>query len=215
MEDLNLKIKVPPADQIVSEYKQLLVVLSGPSGVGKDAVINRLRMLDRPWHFVVTTTTRKKRPKESEGIDYNFVSNQEFWKMVNEGEFLEHAEVYGNLYGVPKKEVKNAIKSGKHAILKIDVQGAATIRDKIPNAVFIFMMPNSMNELAYRLKERSTENKADMEIRIRIAHGEVEYAKEFEYLVVNWDFQIDRTAECIDAIITAETCKVKPRIISI
>lgn len=202
-------------NQPIRNTVQLLVIISGPSGVGKDAVMDQLKLLDRPWHFVVTTTTRKKRPKEVAGVDYNFVTKDDFSRMAREGSFLEQAEVYGNWYGVPKEEVRKAILIGKHAILKLDIQGAATIRNILPTAISIFMVPATIQELESRLLKRSTENKVELDVRVNIARSELEHSEEFEYIVVNRESEIDRTTAYIDAIITAEMCKSVPRITSI
>ena len=128
----------------------LLVVLSGPSGVGKDAALAKLKELDRPWHFVVTATTRPQRPGEQNGRDYIFLDHDAFLKMRDDGEFLEYAEVYGRWYGVPRSQVRNGFDSGKDVILKVDVQGAETVRKIAPEAVFVFMVPGTFEELKGR-----------------------------------------------------------------
>ncbi|HET7376368.1 MAG TPA: guanylate kinase, partial [Anaerolineae bacterium] len=139
------------------ESHSLLVVLSGPSGVGKDSVLNRMKELGLPFHFVVTMNSRPKRPTEIEGVDYHFVSVNQFVAMIEHGELLEHAVVYGDYKGIPKRQVKEALASGKDVLLRIDVQGAATIRRLVPQALLIFLMAGSESELAQRLNERYTE----------------------------------------------------------
>ena len=129
----------------------LLVVLSGPSGVGKDAALAELKELARPWHFVVTATTRPQRPGERDGVDYIFLDSDTFSAMKDRSEFLECAQVYGRWYGVPRSQVLKGFQEGKDVILKIDVQGAETVRRLAPGAVFIFMLPSSFQELQGRL----------------------------------------------------------------
>lgn len=193
----------------------LLVVLSGPSGVGKDAALEVLKKLDRPWHFVVTATTRPQRPGERDGVDYIFLESDTFARMKDSGDFLECAEVYGRWYGVPRSQVRMGLDAGKDVILKIDIQGAETVRSMTPEAVFIFMVPGSVDELRERLSLRKTENSEEMELRLSTAKEELAVADRFEYRVVNEDGCLDRAIADIDAIITAEKCRVKPRRINL
>ena len=193
----------------------LLVVLSGPSGVGKDAALSAMRGLDRPWHFVVTATTRPKRFSETHGTDYIFLEPGTFEEMVAGGEFLECAQVYGTWYGVPKSQVREALDRGLDTILKIDVQGAATIKRLAPQAVFIFLAPTSMEELGHRLSRRATEAAGDLEVRTRIAWHEMEHLPDFDYRVENPDCRLHEAVASIDAIITAEKCRVPPRQVSV
>ena len=139
-------------------FPSLLVVLSGPSGVGKDAALAELRKLDRSWHFVVTATTRKIRSGEVHGTDYIFLDEPTFLEMKERDEFVESAQVYGNWYGVPKSQITSALEQGKDVILKIDVQGAATVKKIAPNALFIFIVPGTFEELRERLSQRMTES---------------------------------------------------------
>ena len=189
----------------------LLVVLSGPSGVGKDAALAKLKELDRPWYFVMTATTRPQRPGEQDGRDYIFLDHDTFLKMRDDGEFLEYAEVYGRWYGVPRSQVRNGFDAGKDVILKIDVQGAETVRKIAPEAVFVFMMPGTFEELKGRLSQRMTESSTEMELRLRTAREELGRMDEFDYRVVNHDDRLDQAINDIDAIITAEKCRVVPR----
>ena len=193
----------------------LLVVLSGPSGVGKDAALNALRKLERPWHFTVTATTRPMRPGEGEGVDYIFLEPPKFQVMMEKGEFLECAQVYGNWYGVPRQQVREAMEKGLDVILKVDVQGADTIRKLAPQAVFIFLAPSSMEELRRRLSSRATESASDLEIRMPIASAEMERLSAFDYRVLNGDGCLDDAVACIDAIISAEKCRIPPRRVSV
>ena len=189
----------------------LLVVLSGPSGVGKDAVLSRLKGLDRPWHFVVTATTRPQRTAERDGVDYIFLDTTSFLQMKDQGEFLECAEVYGRWYGVPKSQVRHGLQSGQDVILKIDVQGAETVRRLAPEAVFIFMVPGNVDELRERLAQRMTESPLEIELRLRVAQEELGRASEFDHRVVNADGGLDQAVADIDAIIEAEKRRVVPR----
>ncbi len=189
----------------------LLVVLSGPSGVGKDAALEVLKKLDRPWHFVVTATTRPQRAGETDGVDYIFLETEAFARMKDSGDFLECAEVYGRWYGVPRSQVRLGMDAGKDVILKIDIQGAETVRSMAPEAVFIFMIPGSVDELRERLSLRKTESSQEMELRLSIAKEELAAADRFEYRVINENGCLDRAIADIDAIITAEKCRVKPR----
>ena len=189
----------------------LLVVLSGPSGVGKDAVLSELRRLDRPWHFAVTATTRPMRPGERDGVDYIFLDPDTFARMRERDEFIECAEVYGRWYGVPRSQARDALRSGKDVFLKIDVQGAATIRRMAPEALLIFLIPPSSEELRQRLSGRMTESPDDMERRLRTAETELEQVRHFDYRVVNRDGLLAQAVADIDAIIAAEKCRVVPR----
>ena len=193
----------------------LLVVLSGPSGVGKDAVLNELRKLDRPWHFVVTATTRAKRPRERDGVDYIFLDPDTFARMRERDQFLECAEVYGRWYGVPRGQARDALHSGKDVILKIDVQGAATIRIMAPEALLIFLIPPSVSDLQQRLQGRMTESAPELERRLRTAEEELTRIQEYDYRVVNENHGLHQAAADIDAIIAAEKCRVTPRLVQL
>jgi len=187
----------------------MLVVLSGPSGVGKDSVLRQLKGLSRNWHFTVTATTRSVRPGEDDGIDYLFLDRDTFHQKVRKGEFLECAEVYGNWYGVPRIQVSKALENGMDVIIKADVQGAATIKNLVPEAIFIFLMPPSHEELERRLRERKTETTPDLELRIRTAMEELYQLPLFDYVVVN--DHLEAAASRIDAIVTAEKCRIPSR----
>ena len=193
----------------------LLVVLSGPSGVGKDAVLSELRKLDRPWYFAVTATTRPMRAGERDGVDYIFLDMETFDRMRERDEFLECAEVYGRWYGVPRSQARDALRSGKDVFLKIDVQGAATIRGMAPEALLIFLIPPSLGELQQRLRGRMTESSEELERRLRTAEEELRLVQHFDYRVVNPDGHLDLAAADIDAIIAAEKCRVSPRMVQL
>jgi len=191
--------------------RPLLIVLSGPSGVGKDAVLTRLKEANYPLRFIITLTTRTRRATERNNVDYRFVSQKRFQKMLENGELLEWANVYGNWYGVPKEAVKQALDRGEDTIVKIDVQGATTIKKIVPEAVFIFLMPPSMEELAMRLRQRYTESPSDITLRLKKAEEEKRQLTIFDYVVVNKWGRIGRAVSEIEAIITAEKCRVTPR----
>ncbi len=189
----------------------LVIVLSGPSGVGKDAILSRLKATEKQVRFITTLTTRARRPKEIDGVDYTFVSKETFEDLLKNNELLESANVYGNWYGVPKHPVRDALKLGQDVIVKVDVQGAATIKKIVPGAVFIFLVPPSLKELENRLRRRYTEKPHELEIRLRTAPDELKEVSKFDYAVLNDNDKIDHAIDKIKAIITAEKCKVNPR----
>jgi guanylate kinase len=191
------------------EPPPLLIVLSGPSGVGKDVTLTRMKELGRPFHFVVTATDRPQRPGEVHGVDYYFISSEEFAAMLERDELLEHAVVYGQNKGIPKSQVREALASGKDVILRLDVQGAATVRRIVPDALLIFLVAPSEEELIRRLQERKTESPEGLKRRIATAREEMKRLPEFDYVVFNRDGKLDETVEQIMAIITAEKCRVK------
>ena len=195
--------------------KPLLIVLSGPSGAGKDAVLSRMKKSGYPVEFVTTATTRPQRTGEKNNVDYHFVSMESFQRMIENKELLEWANVYGNRYGVPKQPVKQALDRGRDIIVKVDIQGAATIKKILPQAVFIFLVPPSMEEVATRLKQRHTESPFDLALRIETAEEEIKQLPLFDYVVVNKRDEIDLAVSDIEAIITAERRRVAPREISL
>ena len=182
-----------------------LFVLSGPSGVGKDAVLSRMRELGRKFHFTVTATTRPIRPSEQDGADYIFMSRDDFRQLIADDGLLEWAEVYGNLYGVPKAQVTDALKRGQDVILKVDVQGAATVREMYPESVLIFLEPPDMDSLDKRLRERGTERGDALRIKLETAREEMKAAEWFDHRVVNHDGKIDDAVAEIDKIVESET----------
>ncbi len=194
-----------------SKEEGLLFVLSGPSGVGKDATINRMKELGFPLHFIVTYTTRPRRANEVDGRDYYFVSVSRFQEMIQSGEFLEWALVYGDYKGNSRREAREALAAGKDVILRIDVQGAQTIRQVAPEAVFIFLAPSSMEELFQRLRKRKSDSPEQLATRMAIAPKEMAELPKFDYVVVNRDEELDQAVRQIEAIITAERCRVKKR----
>jgi guanylate kinase len=197
------------------ESPPLLVVISGPSGVGKDAVLARMSELGRPFHYVVTATTRPKRAREKNGVDYHFLSREKFQQMLDEDQFLEWAIVYDNYYGVPKGEIVSALSKGVDVTVKVDVQGAATIKRILPQAVFIFLMAPSMKELERRLRNRLSESSADLALRLKRAKEETKSLSLFDYAITSRQDRLDDVVFQIDAIIVAEKCRVQPRIIQL
>ncbi|MGQ9502775.1 MAG: guanylate kinase [Anaerolineae bacterium] len=193
----------------------LLVVISGPSGVGKDSVLRRMRERGYPFHFVITTTNRTPRPGEVHGRDYFFVSTQEFERMIAAEELLEHAVVYGEYKGISKAQVREALASGQDVIMRVDVQGAATIRRLAPEAVFIFLSCESEEVLLSRLKARGTETEEALQARLAVLSQELQCLHEFDYLVINRNDRLDETVETIAAIIRAEKCRVHQRYIAL
>ena len=195
--------------------RPLLIVLSGSSGVGKDAVLTRMKVSGYPLEYITTVTTRSQRAKERDNIDYHFVSTEQFQEMIARNELLEWANVYGNWYGVPKQPVKQALEKGQDTIIKVDVQGAATIKKTLSQAVFIFLMPPSIDELITRLKQRHTEASFDLALRIKTAEEEINRLPLFDYMVINKQDEIDQAVQEIKAIIAAEKCRVPPREIAL
>jgi len=198
-----------------NKHEPLLIVISGPSGVGKDTVLQRLKERNLPFHFVVTVTSRPARPGETHGVDYFFVSENEFKRMIDEDELLEHALVYGEHKGIPRQQVREALDSGKDVILRVDVQGAATIRELEPNAVLIFLTTKDEDELINRLKSRKTESPEKLKVRIETARQEYKRIDEFDYQVVNRENVLDETVDSIKAIIQAEHHSVVSRKVSL
>ena len=193
----------------------LLIVLSGPSGAGKDAVLTRMQELGHNMHYTITATTRPMRPAERDGHDYIFLSSEQFDRMVSQDGFLEWAQVYGNRYGVPKKQVQDALNQRKDTIIKADVQGAATIRRQAPDAVLIFLVPPTLAELEPRLRERKTEGDVDMDLRLRTARAEMGHAAAFDHVVVNHEGRLDEAVHLILEIIDQERRRDPPRTVSL
>jgi guanylate kinase len=185
-------------------FEPLLVVISGPSGVGKDSVIKAMQERNLPFYFVVTATTRSQRENEVHGKDYFFVSSDEFTDMIENDELLEYATVYEEYKGVPKQQVRQALASGKDVIMRIDVQGAATIREISPQACLIFLIAKDEAELIERLKQRKTETPEGLHRRIETAREELKRMNEFDYVVLNQDCHLEQAVDTILAIIRAE-----------
>ena len=199
----------------VHRPQPLLIVISGPSGVGKDSVVQGMKENGVPVHFVVTATTRPRRENEVHGKDYYFVSKEEFAHMIEAQELIEYAYVYNDYKGIPKKEVRDALASGQDVVMRLDVQGAATVRRLAPEAVLIFLTTQSEEELVNRLKGRKTENPDELSLRIATARQELKRVTEFDYVIVNSDGCLDNTIETVKAIIQAEHQRVIPRKVSL
>jgi len=191
--------------------RPLLIVISGPSGVGKDTIIEQMRVAMPELHYSVTATTRPRRPGEIDGVHYHFYTPEDFTRMVEAEGFLEHATVYGNLYGVPKSEVRRAIERGQDVVVKVDPQGAMTIRRLAPEALLIFLLPPDMEELARRLRSRKTDDPAALTRRISIASREIATIEFFDYFVFNESEHIEKAVERIEAIVTVEKMRIHPR----
>lgn len=200
--DIPLAERTPPP---------LLLVLSGPSGVGKDTIIDRMRERNLPFHYTVTATTRPQRENEIHGTHYYFVTNEEFNDLFKRGELLESAMVYGNSYGIPKAGVRAALARGEDVIMKPDVQGAAHLKQVVSNAVFIFIAPASLEELTRRLQKRGSETPETLARRLNNYYTEMKAAGSFDYYVINHEGRLDETVDNILAIMKAEKSRVTPR----
>ncbi len=183
--------------------------------MGKDAVLSRMKELGHSSHYAITATTRNQRRGERDGVDYWFTSEERFGQMVDNGDMLEWAKVYGYYYGVPKSEVGPALAQGRDVIIKVDVQGAATIKSLLPQAVFIFLVPPTMEELAQRLISRHTEGSDELKLRQKKALEEMERLPMFDYTVINHQDRVDLAVSHIQAIVTAEKCRTSPRVIEL
>ncbi len=195
--------------------RNLVIVISGPSGVGKDTTIARIKQSGVKFHHVTTVTTRDKRREETDGSDYFFISKDEFKERIGKDEFLEYAEVYGNYYGVPKSQVRQGLNGNIDVLIKVDVQGAITLKKKIPDAVFIFLLPPSAEDLHQRIRERKADKEKDVGLRMRMLTEELKSLSIFDYAVVNHNNDLDETVTTVKAIITAEKCRVKKRVVTI
>ena len=189
----------------------LLIVISGPSGVGKDSVILQMKTRDLPFHFVVTATTRAPREGEINGVDYFFVSQKEFAHMIETDELIEYAFVYNDYKGIPKAQVREALDSNRDVVMRIDVQGAATIRRLCPEAILIFLTTRSESELVQRLHDRRTDSTEEQNLRIAMARKELARLNEFDYVVYNDEDKLEETVNSIIHIIESEHLKVHHR----
>lgn len=189
----------------------LLVVISGPSGVGKDAVLKSLQKRNLPLHFVVTMTSRPPRVGEEDGVDYFFVSAEKFKALIEQNEFIEYALVYNDYKGIPKSQIRDALASKKDVVLRVDVQGAQTLRHLCPDALLIFLIPTTEKEWLDRLRNRKTETAETLALRLETARKELEHLPDFDYVVVNTENRLEETVDTIVSIIEAEHHRVKPR----
>ncbi|MDU4889095.1 MAG: guanylate kinase [Clostridium sp.] len=185
--------------------KGQLLVVSGPSGAGKGTICKALIEKNPIW-ISTSCTTRKPRAGEVEGVNYFFIEREEFLKRIDNDEFLEYAEVYGNFYGTPRSEVLRLLEEGKDVILEIDIQGALKIKSSYPEGVFIFIMPPSMEELRNRITNRGSETPESLKTRLEAAYDEISFASKYDYAVVN--DEVDKAVKKIESIIIAEKCRV-------
>jgi guanylate kinase len=185
-----------------------LIILSAPSGAGKDTVLRELRGRDLGLHVVVTCTTRQRRPEEQDGVDYRFLSRDAFDDLRARDELLEHAEYAGHSYGTPKTDVRRAFARGEDALLKIDVQGAAQVKARHPQTVMIFLAPPDLDELERRLRARGVSDPADLARRLERARDELRRIPEYDYLVINHVDRVKTAADDVEYVIRAERCRV-------
>lgn len=189
----------------------LLIVLSGPSGVGKDAVLSKMRAEGEKYHFTVTATTRTRRISERDKVDYIFHSVESFRSMIEKNELIEWAEVYGNFYGVPRDQVREAMGIGKDVIMKIDVQGAESIKKIAPEAVFIFLMPPNIRDLKSRLTRRLSETSGTLKLRMLTAEIEMKEASKFDHVIINHEGRLEDTIRELNKVVETERRRVRPR----
>ena len=197
------------------DFTPLVVVISGPSGVGKDVLIEGMAGRGLDYHFTVTATTRDPRPGEREGINHHFLSVAEFQQAIEDDELLEWARVYGNYYGVPKQQVRDALSQGKHVIIRVDVQGALRIKELASEAFMIFVHPPSMEVLRRRLERRGVNSEADIATRLNAAADEINQSKAFDRQVVNQEDQLEAAVDEVISIVHNESRRVPPRIVKI
>ncbi len=188
---------------VPDEPRPVVMILSGPSGVGKDSALDALEKLGVNFHRVVTATTRPPRPGEVDGVDYHFVSMTRFAEMIENDELIEYAIVYGDYKGVPKSEIIEPLKQGVDVVMRVDVQGAETMARKMPGAITVFLTTSTEEELIERLKERKTDSDEQIAIRIAYARKELEMLPKFQYAVVNRHDKLEETARVLWAILTA------------
>ncbi|MFB5759443.1 guanylate kinase [Paenibacillus medicaginis] len=187
--------------------KGLLIVLSGPSGVGKGTVGNALRKRLPELTYSVSATTRQPRQGEENGVNYFFKTREQFLDMIEKDELLEYAEYVGNYYGTPRDFVERTIEQGNDIFLEIEVQGALKVREKFPEGIFIFLLPPSLDELKDRIRGRGTETQATIDHRMSVAVDEMNLMQHYDYAVVN--DEIDLACKRIESIIIAEHCKIR------
>jgi guanylate kinase len=211
---------VPQHNHVVSTSEPsrtqgLLFVLSAPSGGGKDTVIKTLKEQGMDFHVVSSVTTRAPRPGESEGNPYHFVTQETFEHLVANNELLEHARVHGNWYGQPRQQIRENLQAGRDVLLKIDVQGAATVRQKVPGAIFIFLLPGSLEELMNRLINRRTETDHERQRRLTDAQHELTQQNHYDYIVENHQGHLAEAVAKVQAIMIAEHCRTQPRYVTL
>ncbi|MCY4475554.1 MAG: guanylate kinase [Chloroflexi bacterium] len=199
----------------IDEYNPLVVVISGPSGVGKDVIIEGMAGRGLNYHFTVTATTRDPRPGEREGINHHFLDIEEFQRRIETDELLEWARVFGNYYGVPKQQVRDAIAAGDHVIIRVDVQGALRIKEIAPEALMIFVHPPDMAVLQRRIERRGLNSQSEIETRLAAAEDEIATSPIFDYQVVNHEGQLEAAVNEVTDIVHRESRRVPPRKVKI
>jgi len=208
MTNIDFELKKP-------EMSPLLIVISGPSGIGKDTVVEGLKKRGHPFHFVVTATSRPPRENEIDSKDYFFYSEEEFEEMITRGELLEYAWVYSAYKGVPKSQVRKALASGEDVIMRLDVQGAETVHNLCADAILIFLTADTKEEWLQRLKDRHSETDEELCLRIETAKKEFQTLEIFDYIVINHENKLDETLDIVESIIAAEHHRVHPRKVSL
>jgi guanylate kinase len=188
----------------------LLVVLSGPSGAGKDAVLDELARRGHRFHRVITCTTRPPRDNEQHGVDYYFVSDAEFDRLIETGGLLEHAVVYGHRSGVPKQQVLDRLRDGLDVYVRTDVQGAATIKRLAPGAVLVFIAPSSLDDLEARIRARNADDEERIQRRLRTAASEMARRDEYEYVITNESGRLEATVDRLVEILDVERLRPRP-----
>ena len=204
MTEINFELKQP-------EHSPLLIVISGPSGIGKDTVVQGMKDRHLPFHFVITATSRPPRKYEVNGEDYFFYNKEDFERMIKAGEFLEYAWVYSAYKGVPKSQVHEAMACGEDVVMRLDVQGAETVHNLCPDAILIFLTAKSKAEWLQRLRDRRSESDEELKLRVETAKKEYETLNIFDYIVVNKEDKLDETLDVIESIIAAEHHRVHAR----
>ena len=197
------------------DFNPLVIVISGPSGVGKDVLIEGMAGRGLAYHFTVTATTRDPRPGEREGINHHFLSVAEFQQAIEDDELLEWARVFGNYYGVPKRQVRDALSRGKHVIIRVDVQGALRIKELAPEAFMIFVHPPNLDVLQRRLERRGVNSETDIATRLAAATDEIGQSEAFDRQVVNREGELEAAVDEVIEIVYQESHRVPPRIVSI
>ena len=189
----------------------VLFIFSGPSGVGKDTIVEKLRKNNPANHYAITCTSRSPRPGEVDGVDYHFRTDAQFERLIASGELLEFATVYGHYYGTPRWEITEPLQRHQDVVIKLDVQGVASIKAEIPDAVSIFIAPSSYTELTHRMARRHTETGNERDVRLETAHIEMRSLETFDYVILNREGELAQTVEVAESILTAEKARVKGR----
>lgn len=187
--------------------KGLLIVISGASGTGKGTVCKKILSEMKNIYYSISATTRQPRTGETDGVEYFFITPEEFQNWIAEDKFLEYAQVYGNFYGTPLHKIEERLSRGENILLEIDVQGALNVMKKVSDGIYIFLLPPSLDELRERIKNRGSESDESLDRRFKAAKDEITIGKKYQYVVVNDD--VDNAVEKIKSIITAELCKVE------